>query len=662
MASEPKRQQEPESVFHPGFTSDNEPVNPNKGITLRSIIIGFIAIIPAVFWGVYGDVVSQTDLTSTSLMMPPILILCFLLILNAPVRRWMPTKALTQSEFVTIYVMLVVSVILSGMGMIQFLCTTLGAVPYYKTPENQWADKFVGRTPSFITPKLSAIEGFYQGSSPVLWSAWIQPMIFWSIFLMGMLFAMLCINTIVRKQWMDRERLSFPITMLPMEMTNPRTPFFKNKMMWLGFFLAAAVESTNSLNFLYPQFPYIQIRAYDQMAAFQTFPWNQMGGLQTTFYPLAIGLGFVVSLDVSFSCWFFYLLTKVQNIMVAMLGWEAGAGAMSSPPYIGQQGTGAFIGVALSLVFMARKQLRDVLVKAFRNDPEIDDTNEPMSYRMAVFGLLAGFLLMVIMCVVVGVNPLVAAIYLLLYLLFSLTITRLRAVAGPPWVMGPSLNAFEAIIQPIGSGKFASGTFVGLAHFQWFALEMRCCPMPGQLESMKMAQQAGIRQRTLTLVMIFAIVVGIAVGFWACLSVWYEFGAATAKVEGWRTFMGRLPFDRADYYTSNPSKPDISGFFAMLFGGGVALWLQYMRSQFFNFPFHPVGYVLANTETMHWLWCPMLVAWTLKALIIKYMGIRGYRQALPFFLGLVLGDYVTASLWALAGSILGITMYRCFPV
>ena len=53
-----------------------------SGITARALIIGFLAIIPAVFWGVYGDVVSQTDLTSTSLMMPPILILAALLVVN----------------------------------------------------------------------------------------------------------------------------------------------------------------------------------------------------------------------------------------------------------------------------------------------------------------------------------------------------------------------------------------------------------------------------------------------------------------------------------------------------------------------------------------------------------------------------------------------------
>ncbi len=71
--------------------------------------------------------------------------------------------------------------------------------------------------------------------------------------------------------------------------------------------------------------------------------------------------------------------------------------------------------------------------------------------------------------------------------------------------------------------------------------------------------------------------------------------------------------------------------------------------------------MLVNTGTMYWLWCPFMVAWFVKVLIIRYGGIKGYRTALPFFLGLVLGDYIASSLWALAGSVLGITMYRCFP-
>jgi len=653
-------QSKKESPF-PGLTVSEEAPQADRGITPRCIILGFLAIIPAVFWGVYGDVVSQTDLTSTSLMMPPVLMLALIMLGNAALHKVRPHLALTQAEIITIYVMLTVSVILSGMGMLQFVCTTLGAIVYYKTPENGWGNfpQYVQHR-NWVMPKFSAIEGFYRGNQPVPWDAWIRPVLLWSGFLAAMLFSMLCINTIVRKQWMDRERLTFPIAQLPLEMTRPGNRFFHNRLMWMGFFLAAGLESLNSINFLYPSFPKVQLTSFDLAQFFTVAPYNSVGYFPTTFYPLAIGLGFVLSTDVSFSCWFFYLLTKVENISVAALGWTAAGGSVSTPPYLSQQGTGAFVGIAISVVFLARRHLKDVFLKAIGRGENVDDSAEPLSYRTAVLGLLAGFVAMVWGCTFVGVSPLVAVAYILIYFVFALTITRLRAVAGPPWTMGPDTGGVAAIVQPVGSAHFGTQNLVTLGFFNWFMVEMRCCPMPTQIEGMKMAQATRVRQRAMSVVMIAAMVLGIAIGFWACLAVWYKFGAASAKVDTWRTGMGRWQFDRITGYLQAPTQTDTAGNIAMVFGAAVTLILGYIRTRVFWFPFNPAGYVLAHTS-MYWLWCPFLVAWICKVTITRYGGIKGYRTALPFFLGLVLGDYVTSSLWALAGSMLGIRMYRCFP-
>lgn len=227
-----------------------------------------------------------------------------------------------------------------------------------------------------------------------------------------------------------------------------------------------------------------------------------------------------------------------------------------------------------------------------------------MSYEWAVGGLLVGFAALVVMCYFVGMNPLVAAVYLVIYLIFATTITRLRAEAGPAWVMGPDMNPMDCVIQPVGSGFVGTQNLVALAYFSWFSMEMRCCPMPVQIEAMKMTSTNRLRQRSVMIVMLLAIVVGIAIGFWACLGVWYKFGADTAKVEGWRTWMGRAPFERISGYVQNPTRPDVSGVVAVAFGVGVTFLLSYLRTKFIWFPFHPAGYVLANTGTMYWLWCP----------------------------------------------------------
>lgn len=630
------------------------------GITARAVAIGFLAIIPGVFWGVYGDVVSQTDLTSTSLMMPPVLIITALLVCNYFIGWFRPQSKLSQGELLTIYAMLTVSVVLSGMGMLQFLCTTLGAVPHFMTPQNGW-ERYLGYVPSNILPKLSAIDGFYKGGEPIPWSAWKMPILLWSGFFLCMLFNVFCINTVFRKQWMDRERLTFPIAQLPIEMTEPKTDFFRNRLMWLGFAIAAGLESMNSLNYLYPNIPYVQLRANNVASALSSAPWNAMGSLNTTFYPLAIGLGFVLSAEVSFSCWFFYLLTKLERVGAAWLGWVPAPGAVSAPPYLAHQGAGAFIGIAVVVVYLARHHLRDVLQKMLGRSDAIDDSGEPLSYRTAGIGICVSFVGMLALCYYVGLSPLVAAAYLGLYLIYSTTITRLRAEAGPAWTMGPSLNAMDGLIQGIGPAKLGAQNLIPLAYLNWFSIEMRCCPMPAQIEAMRIAQAAKLRQRTMTVVLLLAIVAGTAVGFWACLAVWYSFGAGTAVVEPWRTAMGKVPFDRATNYLLNPRPPDVAGIAAIGFGAAVTFVLSLLRSRFVWFPFHPAGYVLANTSTLDWLWCPFLVAWVCKVTITRYGGIKAYRHAVPFFLGLVLGDYITSSLWALAGSVLGIRMYRCFP-
>jgi hypothetical protein len=270
--------------------------------------------------------------------------------------------------------------------------------------------------------------------------------------------------------------------------------------------------------------------------------------------------------------------------------------------------------------------------------------------------LLVGFAFLLAFTTIAGMSIAVAFIYLAIYLIYSITITRMRAEVGPAWTMGPDLTARDSIVNSVGSASFSARNLTMLSYLNWFSTELRCDPMPSQLEAFKITQASRNNQRLMMVLM-----VGIMAGFWACLKVWYTFGASTAKVEPWRTHMGRIPFDRAAANLFQRQGPDWAGIQAIIFGGLVVVGLTAMRMRFIWFPFHPAGYVLANTGTMYWLWMPFLIAWACKVIIVRYGGIKLYRKSLPFFLGLVLGDYVISSLWALAGSVLGIEMYRCFP-
>jgi hypothetical protein len=87
-----------------------------------------------------------------------------------------------------------------------------------------------------------------------------------------------------------------------------------------------------------------------------------------------------------------------------------------------------------------------------------------------------------------------------------------------------------------------------------------------------------------------------------------------------------------------------------------------MRVRFVWWPFHPIGYIVANLQwAMRNFWSCMLIGSTAKWLILKYSGPKGYRKAVKISFGLILGDFVTGSLWNVIGILLDIPTYSFWP-
>jgi hypothetical protein len=81
--------------------------------------------------------------------------------------------------------------------------------------------------------------------------------------------------------------------------------------------------------------------------------------------------------------------------------------------------------------------------------------------------------------------------------------------------------------------------------------------------------------------------------------------------------------------------------------------LIFARRRFFWWPFAPVGYVIGNlTQTWVW-WINVLVAWLVKRNLLKYGGPSLHGKARSFFLGLIMGEAVIASV----GEVLYLLLY-----
>ena len=72
-----------------------------------------------------------------------------------------------------------------------------------------------------------------------------------------------------------------------------------------------------------------------------------------------------------------------------------------------------------------------------------------------------------------------------------------------------------------------------------------------------------------------------------------------------------------------------------------------------GFPLSAVGYAMTCCFGGV-LWFSFLVVWIVKVSLLRYGGMRLYKQAIPLFTGLALGHFATAGIfWGLVGAFSG---------
>jgi hypothetical protein len=589
--------------------------------------------------------------TTFSLFANVVCVVLAVRLLNALLAKRWPKAVLRQEELLALYVMLAVASAIASVDMLDVLVPMMGHATRFATPENGWATQVLPLLPKAATvANADALKGWYEGGTTLYeWNhvaAWAGPVALWTGFICLLLFTMLCLNLVLRQRWIEEERLSYPVVQLPLELTDPESAALRTRTLWLGAALAGGLDLWNGVAVHVPSLPALNVRVYDLLPYITSRPWNAMGWTPISFYPFAIGLAYLLPLELLFSCWFFYWFYKLQRVAVAALGWDRGGSAL---PYVNQQVFGAYIGVAMAALWVSRGYLR----RAVSSPPSPGD---PISPRLAALGAALGFAGLCAFFVALGLPVWLAAAAFLLYFAVALGVTRMRAELGPPahdlHFAGPDV----VLTTAFGTAAFAPKQLAVLTLFFWFNRAYRSLPMPHQLEAMKMTERRGLPPSAFLPALLLAAPLGSLAGFWAHLHMGYSMGASS-KLVGHMVSFGWEAFGRLDTWLRNPQGPDLSSVAAMGAGCSFTLFLQAMSLRFVGWPFHPLGYALAGSWSMNTIWLPTMLAWAAKSLVCRYGGLRAHRRALPFFLGLILGDYVVGCGWGLIGWALGIPYY-----
>jgi len=630
------------------------PSAPREGpaVSLRVLVLGAALIPLNILWLHQLEIVwYSAEPTTISLYFHVIFTVLALMCANLALRRLRPAWALRQAELLVIYIMLAISSSLAGHDQLEILIPMLGESTWFATKENHWRDLFSDYLPNWLVVNdETALRGFYEGDSSLYLRrhliAWLTPLAVWAAFIIVLFVTMLAVNLLVRKQWTERERLTYPIAQIPMEVTDPRFTVWRSRLFWIGFASALLVDTLNGFAFIFPSLPSLPV--HPRWFNFSSWPLSSTGGFTVAFYPFAVGLGYLLPVDLLFSSWFFYWFWKAQYLFTAVLGF----GDRPNFPYVVEQSFGAYMGICLFSLYLARRHLASTVRTALSRGAAASLIGDRTTYRFALAALVLGGGLLITFAIVLGLPPWAALLFFAVYFGLLTAVTRMRAELGPPahdlHYGGPDS------MLPLVFGTTAFGgrglTFLSLTW--WMNRAFRSQPMPHQLEGLYIGERRGLERRRLLQAIMIACVVGVIASFWSLLYAGYHYGWATSKMGLAARVFGREPYDRLASWLSSPADANLGA--ATAIGAGIAfsLALLILRSTFIWWPLHPVGYAVSSSWSMNLLWMPMLIAWAIKVTILRYGGLRLYRQGLPLFLGLILGEYVAGGLWSLAGVVM----------
>ena len=628
-------------------------------ISFRAIGLGLILIPINCYWLVISRQPYQYQAIPTiiSPFFNVIFIIVVLLLLNQLLKTITPRSALSQAELITVYIMLSVTSAIQSFQMMQTLVPVMEHAFTFATPENDWKNLFFHYIPTWLSVSdETVLRPYYDGESTLYIQQhllrWLGPCLWWSCFVVVLVAVMASITVMFRKPWVEDEKLAYPTIQLPLEITDVTTSIFRNRWLWAGVVISGSVALINGFASLFPTVPTMKIHPYDHNLGryFTTVPWNAMGRLPIGVILPVVGIAFFMPLDMSLSCIVFYAFWKLQRVVMLTLGFQR----IAYTSYVGiltQQAFGALIGIAVIAVWACRKHLFGM----FRGDASDDRSTGRVTRPLQRIGLfmLLGMAFLVFFLRQAGMAIWLSITFFGLYYIVSLGLTRIRAEMGVPLhdfhFTGPDQMLPDILpTRRIGVQNLTVMSMLGFFNFTY-----RAHPQPHQIEGLALLHRAGVnvgagspRPYRFISAIVAALIVGTVALFWSYLHIGYRSGGSSLQRFA-RVIYVRL----ANWLTYPTDAVDVSGVIAVAAGFGIVLLLTLMRTRFLWWKLHPAGFAISNSRDINYLWFSILISLLAKWMLVRLGGVRTYQQARPFFLGLILGDYVVGSIWTIVGTL-----------
>lgn len=609
----------------------------------------------------YNEMLVKGSRLGLSSLTPAAFFLFFLLVLliNPLLRRTIPLAALNKPELLIIFAMMMVATAIPTRGVTGVMLSMISGPHYYATAENQWADLILPHTKDWIVVGPGdGLRHFYEGvpkREAAIWSVWLKPLLGWLILLLALWTTILSLMVILRRQWMERERLTYPVMQVPLAMAEldgrAIPPLFRSKAVWSGFVFPFIIGSLDALHVYFPTFPQLFIQAP------RLITLRNRVNLRLRLNPLMLGFAYLVNTRLSFSLWVFYLVHEFAQGICDIVGiynneklgpWT-GSGQVD--PIFSHQSMGAmlvFVGFGL---WTARDHLKDVVRRARAN---IDDGREIVKDRTAVFGFVIGCTILVGWMARAGLPVWISAAVVIAALVIFLSLTRAIIDGGLATIV-PAIIPLGFTLSAFGTDAIGIPGLVALSFTLIWVGDLLSFMMAPVAHAVRVAHDSEDRVRgPYFTALIGAMVLSFVVSVATMIGLGHGYGAANLHQQYFQGFAKYAP-DLAATKMQNPTLPNVGGWAWTGVGAIIMGGLTFATYRFNWWPLHPLGYMVSPAWIMTSLWFPFLVAWALKSIVIRAGGLRAYNRSRPIAYGVIIGQIVVAGFWLLIDVATGTT-------
>ncbi len=226
------------------------PSGSGSAVTFRSLGVGLVCCLVIAVGAPYGSLLIRGTRLGLSSSTPAAFFGLFVLLLALQplLRRIRHGWSLRRGELIIVFFMMMVASAIPTRGVMGPLLPMISGSHYYATPENRWADIVHPHLQSWmLVTDPEAVRLFFEGGGGVRWEAWLPALAGWAVFYLGLYLTQLCALVLLRRQWVERERLPFPLTQVPLAMVEGGgnrwlPPFFTNPVTWIGMSIPLLVN------------------------------------------------------------------------------------------------------------------------------------------------------------------------------------------------------------------------------------------------------------------------------------------------------------------------------------------------------------------------------------------------------------------------------------